>query len=417
MSSRRPILFGILVALGAFVLLAPRGALAHARSLSYSSLEWTAEGARIRVRVPLLELSRLAIRLPLADANEDEDEVGRYLASHLRLETPAGVCAPRTAPARLRADEGWVAYGWEVHCADASAARSLETGILLAEAPSHLHFVRVSLPAAAGPARVLERVLSEAEPRWDIPNPGATTETRSAPGASFSSYVALGIEHILTGWDHLAFVLALILLARSLGEVARLVTGFTLAHSLTLALAVLGLVHTDSRAVEAAIGFSVALLAAENAWLLAGQGPWIPVAFGAGLFGLVAMSLSGVGSLSPLVCLGLALFSLCHFGLLSRSRDPALQRVALAFAFGLIHGFGFAGVLAELELPTARLAPALLGFNVGVEIGQLGVVALAWPLLLIAKRDQPLGRSIAELGSAGICGLGLFWFVTRAFGA
>jgi hypothetical protein len=88
--------------------------------------------------------------------------------------------------------------------------------------------------------------------------------------------------------------------------------------------------------------------------------------------------------------------------------------VAVAFAFGLIHGFGFAGVLNELALPPGRLALALGGFNVGVELGQLAVIALAWPLVRAAVRAG-FGRAVAEIGSSALCGLGVFWLVVRAF--
>ncbi len=124
----------------------------------------------------------------------------------------------------------------------------------------------------------------------------------------------------------------------------------------------------------------------------------------------------GVGVLSTLTCLGVALFTLCHFELLARSSRPARLRVAIAFAFGLVHGFGFAGVLDELALPRERLLPALFGFNVGVELGQLAIVALAWPLLRALARAR-VGPLASELASAAVCGLGAFWFVTRAFGA
>ena len=88
----------------------------------------------------------------------------------------------------------------------------------------------------------------------------------------------------------------------------------------------------------------------------------------------------------------------------------------MAFAFGLVHGFGFAGILAELTLPTDRLAPALFGFNVGVELGQLAVVLLVWPALrALATRAADGYRVVAEVASAAICGLGLYWFVLRAF--
>jgi hypothetical protein len=115
--------------------------------------------------------------------------------------------------------------------------------------------------------------------------------------------------------------------------------------------------------------------------------------------------------------LGLALFSLCHFGLLATSPRPARLRAAVAFAFGLVHGFGFAGILVELELPTSRLVPALFGFNIGVELGQLAVVLLVWPLLRAVARwgSANAERWLAEVGSAAICGLGLYWFLVRAF--
>jgi hypothetical protein len=104
--------------------------------------------------------------------------------------------------------------------------------------------------------------------------------------------------------------------------------------------------------------------------------------------------------------------------MLERVERPARLRAAVAFAFGLVHGFGFAGVLAELELPRERLAAALFGFNVGVELGQLAVVVAVWPLLRLLARPadgRPL-RALAEIASAAICGLGLFWFLTRTLG-
>jgi hypothetical protein len=124
------------------------------------------------------------------------------------------------------------------------------------------------------------------------------------------------------------------------------------------------------------------------------------------------------GAVPRLGLLGVSLFTLCHFGLLRTSPRPARLRAAVAFAFGLVHGFGFAGVLAELELPTARLASALFGFNLGVELGQLGVVALVWPLLRQLERRAGArpARRLAEVASAAICGLGLYWFVVRSFG-
>lgn len=384
-----------LLALG--LTIGPEWAFAHGRSLSYSNWHFTqpaGETVSVSVRLPLLELSRLPIALPLEAMSRGQsgpDDVGRYLARHLTLESPSGPCEITESPRARPTDEGWALYRWKLSC-PASPETTIRSRILLDVAPSHLHFARVTLGAAerSGRGRIVERVLSEADQQWTLRTADAADprvgDASDQQGSSFADYLLLGISHILSGWDHLAFVLALVLLAARLGEVARLITGFTLAHSLTLALAVLGWVHPQSGPVEAVIGFSVALIAAENGWMLAGRRAVVPAIALAGLLALAAMAFAGVGQLTPLTLIGLAVFCFCHFGLLRRSASPNLHRSALAFAFGLVHGFGFAGVLADMTLPTSRLAPALLGFNIGVEIGQLGVVAMIWPLLVLLRR-------------------------------
>ena len=402
--------------------LGPTAAHAHGKSVSYSSWHMTPEGAQVSVRIPLLDLSRLGIPLPLpgqGDTRAAQQAVGRYLGQRLDLTTAEGPCVPIADPSPRPAQEGWVRFRWSLRC-EPGEERALESRILLDAAPSHLHFARVTLGEGsdASPTRIVERVLTEAQPSWTLNLNEASLKggRTDAPADSFGRYLELGVEHILSGWDHLAFVFALILLARSLGEVARLVTGFTVAHSITLGLAVLGWVRVSSAPVEALIGFSVALIALENGWTLAGRDRWVPRLT---VFGLLAMAaLAGLGfvSLPGISLLGLALFAAAHFEMLRRAPSANLHRVALAFAFGLIHGFGFAGVLAEMQLPTDRLATALLGFNLGVEGGQLAGGALIWPALVLRRR--PAGgrpsRLFAEVASAAICAVGVYWFLARA---
>ncbi len=380
-------------------------ALGHTRSISYSSWKLSEDGAVVRFRISLLELTRLPM-LAIADGRSEE-RLGRYLSSHLVLLAEGETCPPEGPVVPRSAPEGWALYSWRVTCP--AAPDAIRSGVLLDAAPSHLHFARLQSPDRG----IRERVLSGAEPTWELVEGAPRTG-----GTSLAGYLALGVEHILTGWDHLAFVLALLLLATTLREVATLVTGFTIAHSVTLALAVLGVVRPAAAPVEALIGFSIALVAAENAWILAGRDRWLPVLVAGALVALAVLAALGVGAISALTLLGLALFCWFHFGLLERVDRPAGLRAGVAFAFGLVHGFGFAGVLAELELPTARLAPALFGFNLGVEAGQLAVVAAVWPLLRLLERARQgrWHRAFAELGSAAICGLGLFWFVSRTYG-
>jgi hypothetical protein len=385
---------------------------AHTRSVSYSRWQIDDAGADVRVRVPLLELSRLGLD-PVLDVGTG-GRAASYLARMLTLAVGGEVCPVAEPPVAQPSAEGWAHFRWRVDCATSGAA-TIESRVLLAGAPSHMHFARVQQPGRPP----LERVLIEGESSWALAGaePGDGGGGRGA-GTSLGGYVALGVEHILSGWDHLAFVLALLLLAGSLGEVAALVTSFTVAHSVTLGLAVLGFVRTEPAAVEALIGYSIALVAAENAWLLAGRGRGVPLVAVSGLLLLAGLAAAGVGAVSVASLLGLALFTGCHFALLGRVDRPARMRAAVAFAFGLVHGFGFAGVLAEMQLPTDRVVPALFGFNLGVELGQLAIVCVVWPILWQLSRSSPLRwhRGVAEAGSAAILALGLYWFVVRLLG-
>lgn len=373
---------------------------AHRRGESYS--DWVLEaaggqaGATVRAQASQLELTRLQLDPAQADYLE---RAGAVLRSDLQLWSDAGRCRPGPAAAKLGAD-GWVSAQWTVRCPGATGL-AIRSRLFQAVAPSHLHFTRARLADGA----VLERVLTHAEPAFVIGEPPDVA-------ASLARYVQLGVGHILSGWDHVAFVLALVLLATRLAEVALLATGFTLAHSLTLAAAVLGWADVREDAVEAVIGFSIALVAAENLWLRAGRDRatgWLAAAV------LAALAALGATQLSPVLLAGLALFTACYFALLRRAQRPLRLRIAVAFVFGLVHGFGFADALTPLQLPPDRIAAGLLGFNVGVELGQLLVIAVAWPLLQALGRRPAARQWTGDVASAAICALGTFWFVTRAF--
>ncbi len=387
---------------------------AHTRSMSHSLWDMDENGAEVRLRVSRLELTRLA-RDPVS-SHDDDAAVADLVVKALRLYSNDGPCVAVDSPRRRRAAQGYVAYSWRYECS--GEPRSIETGFLLDVAPSHLHFARVRKPGKAA----VEKVLTDADPVWLLDSDGGAGGR--AP-MSIGEYVLLGIEHILTGWDHLAFVFALVLLAFTLRDIATLVTSFTLAHSITLALAVLGFVEPKSHVVEALIGFSIALVGIENAFLSSrhsrsaarrqSEGWRSPFVVPLTAFAVIS-SLCLFGTALPVqAILGLALFTACHLALLTRSNEPARLRAAVAFAFGLIHGFGFAGIMMELELENTRLVPALFGFNAGVELGQLAIVALIWPLLVLARRWQGLSAWVGDVGSAAVTGIGLYWFVTRAF--
>ena len=393
----------------AATLLVGSAADAHTRSTSYSSWEISGREARVKFRITQLELTRLPWGIVAAPALQPE--LAAYLADALRLTVDGETC-PVAGPVRaLTSPPDRALLEWRIVC-PREGALSIESELMLAVAPSHLHFARLRSEGHG----ITERVLSNTERRWQLTLAGDAAD-ESPLGSSVAAYVVVGVEHIATGADHLVFLLGLLLLATRVREVVTIVTGFTIAHSLTLALAALGRLQPEAAAVEALIGLSIALVAAENGWLLGGRGSVIPRAVVAILLGTAALAWAGVGAVPALTLFGLALFSACYFALLDATDRPARLRAAIAFCFGLVHGFGFAGVLTEVELPQGRLLPALLGFNVGVELGQLAIVAVAWPLLRgLARIANGVPHRLAvEVGTAGVCALGVFWWIERAY--
>lgn len=192
------------------------------------------------------------------------------------------------------------------------------------------------------------------------------------PFAVAGTYLMHGIDHILLGYDHLLFVFALILIVPNLRMLVTTITAFTVAHSITLALATLGVVHVPGPPVEATIALSILLLACE-----------------------IARSRAGQPSLT--------------------ARWPWL----VAFSFGLLHGFGFAGALSEIGLPRGDIPLALFTFNVGVEIGQLIFIAAVLGLLALARRvplPDSVSRRAQPVATYAIGTLAAFWFVERVAG-
>jgi hydrogenase/urease accessory protein HupE len=188
--------------------------------------------------------------------------------------------------------------------------------------------------------------------------------TRQGVFAVVRKFIPAGIHHILIGPDHLLFLVGLLLLGGSIRRLAMVVTSFTIAHSITLSLAALNILTPPARLIEPAIALSIVYVGADN--LLAQGG-----------------------------------------------RDV---RAWIAFAFGFIHGFGFANVLREMELPARALGWSLFSFNFGVEIGQLlVVVTVASIFSALRSRSEWAGRQLVYAGSIVVIIAGAFWFVQRVF--
>jgi hypothetical protein len=270
--------------------------------------------------------------------------------------TPAGPCRrDPAASAEVDGSDGVVVTGtWT--CPGPVDALRVRVGFLEVFPVGHVHLAKISFPDGEVSQRVVE-----------ADAPGYQVDRRVGFWTAAGRFLRLGIEHIFTGYDHIAFLIGLLLLGGTFKELVQIVTAFTAAHSITLALATLAVVNPTPRVVEPLIAASIVYVAAENLWALR-----------------------------------------------RGTRASALRhRWMLTFAFGLVHGFGFASVLRELHLPRSSIAAALVTFNIGVEIGQVCIVALAVPLFSLLRRTRWFEPSGVRLASLAVGCLGLTWFVQR----
>jgi hypothetical protein len=310
------------------------------------------------------------------------------------------------APRPLAAARGDVRVELAFHCARALAESpaTVVAGAFFEVSPSHVHYARLA-HAGGQPQEVLVTARSH-----EFVVGGIASASPSDTGAFFR----LGLEHVLSGIDHLAFIVALALLAGGFGRAAWAATGFTLGHSLTLGLVAGGWLRPDVASVEALIGFTVAFAAGEA--FAARDGPGSRVGW-ATLVLVAAIPLiarfAGASALPWAVVIGIAVFALCAGGLggaTSRRLAPVL-----ATAFGLAHGAGFAGALLALDIPRERLLMALLGFNLGVEAAQLAVLGVIAAVAVAGSLIPPGARS-RSVGyvSVALFALGVYWFIGRS---
>jgi hydrogenase/urease accessory protein HupE len=269
--------------------------------------------------------------------------------------------APLSAEVELREEDGvgfLLSYPRPRH-----GALRFEAAFLQRLPPDH----RTALTLKDADDKVLRtEVLTAAASSLETAETGSPASAAEAGrSASFWSFLKLGVEHILTGYDHLLFLCGLLVACRRFSTAAKIVTCFTLAHSLTLALAALDVVSLPGRVVEPLIAASIVFVGVEN---------------------------------------------------LVRRGEPG-WRWALTFALGLVHGFGFAGALkaAGLGSSGAALLVPLFSFNLGVELGQAGVAVVLLPLLWKLRELPAFERYGRNVISAAVALAGAWWFVTRLF--
>lgn len=352
----------LLAALAVSALLAPASADAHPVGLSRSDLQISGRVVVARLRGSAREFGLLAGGEPGEPVAAQRDRVMAASLGQMTLRQGAVSCPFTPGALAWEPPDGFFVEG-AFSCPEEVERLDVELGFLAALPRGHTHLARVVVGARA--------------PEQRVARAGASRFTITRPQPAWrraASFLSLGVEHILTGYDHLAFLLAVLLIAPTLRRVVQLVTSFTIAHSITLAAATLGAISVPPHIVEPLIAASVLAVALENLWLLrraASQD--------------------------------------------ARARALA-RRWILTFSFGLVHGLGFAGALGALRFSGAPLALALVSFNVGVELGQVAVAALLVPAIL-GLRGSRLGERVPRIGSAAVALLGALWVAARVAAA
>ena len=341
--------------LGALVVVAvllPSSAGAHQQGVSYSDVAVVDGRARYDLTLSNHDLQEI-------DADRDgaisEDEVlAQYAAlrrhfEHALLVQAGDTPCPLSLQDFLLDPSGTVTFRLRGACPDEAPLRVAFQLLAISGAPGY------DLAKIAFRGTLTEHVFTRDDTTVVI----ATAERVDA---TMRRFFFLGVEHIATGYDPILFLVALLLVGGGLRALVGVVTAFTVAHSITLALATLDFIALPSRLVESAIALSIAWVALENVLFDQGnRGRW-----------------------------------------------------RITFLFGLVHGFGFAAILRAMHLPSQSLAVSLLAFNLGVEAGQIVIVLLAYPVITAVQR-APQRRVIVATASGLIFTLALYWFVERAF--
>ncbi|MBS4200912.1 HupE/UreJ family protein [Bacillus sp. FJAT-49732] len=339
----------------------PLSANAHTNSYGYMNIYENPTEVKIDLTLDYEELANV-VNLPIniestsieqleASLTTKKDEVKGYISTGMRVYRDEMICEPQFISTKVRLiDKDPVAnFQLQYPCEGKSTRIAYELFV------DDINRSHINFATLIGNKETQEFTFTIAEREWAI---GERNWFRQA-----WNFMVLGIEHIITGYDHILFVLCLIIPATiTIGRMVEVITAFTLGHSITLGIATLGILTLPERIIEPAIALSIIFVAVSNLLKWETKNRWI-----------------------------------------------------ITFLFGLIHGFGFAGILQEMELSRSTIASSLLFFNVGVEVGQIAIIALVFPLLVLFRKYKRFPAFVSA-SSVSIITIGLFWFVQRAAG-
>jgi len=383
---------------------------AHQISQSFSN--WTVENGNIMAVFSVA--SRQVTLLPVLDgySNNLSEQLSSHLKKNIKVFINEKSCdLDPDIPIKVTDDNSLKSL-LKFNCSETKGIMRIENNSFFSASAGHIHFARIRIGSNDWQETIFTSTQREAN--FSL----SSGKNQRSSLQIFFDYIKLGFEHILSGYDHLAFLMALLLITVRIKKVLLIVTGFTVGHSITLALAALGLIQPSTIAIEALIGFTILLVASESLILDDKNQNSFTIGSVGFLSILFILSILFSGVISPLTWLGLIIFTYSYSMLVRTRNDAEYYNPGLTLVFGLIHGFGFASVLLDLGLPKDKTVTALLGFNLGVELGQILVVILAIVILYMLRKSSLIKYKdyLFNITAIILIALGTFWFVGRAFG-
>ncbi|MFB3170394.1 HupE/UreJ family protein [Neobacillus sp. 179-C4.2 HS] len=388
----KPRLLNYFAILAIISMLFPSSAHAHAYSASYTTIKMDQDKTEFIFSIDSLSIIELIEgidknknnELEKSEIKEEEHELEELVHHHLTLDLNNRQQEPSLEEMVLekKEDKNFLTYHLTFPAFAAGDTLSLNDGLYVNDQDTnYVNLISFEFAGTTGQAilqgkeRTWTILLAEAQeeqledgqtaqPEENQPQQEqseAAPQVETSNSSSWISFFKLGMLHILTGYDHLLFLLALLLRKQTFKQYAAIITSFTIAHSITISLAVLGIITLPSRFVESVIAFSIVYVALENIF-----------------------------------------------------RKEIRHRWGLTFLFGLIHGLGFANILREMNIPKSDLAVALVNFNIGIEVVQLALVLLILPLLTYMFKLKS-SKIIIKIGSTIVAALGAFWLIERLF--
>ena len=392
------------------VLLSINSAQSHYFSESFS--KWNISNQEIKVNFNLLELEATRILKindyqKLLSNNLSENEIFQiYLEKNLFVESENIRCDLKDDSKILTSKEGYLRVELNYKCPFSSNIKIVNNALFYL-IDSHIHIARVY----RGGNILLEKALFFNDQSIYIDEEVKEKNIFE----QFSNFINLGFDHIINGYDHLIFLFGLLLLINSLKLLLLVITGFTIGHSITLALTTLEIVIPNVNLIEAIIGFTIMFVALEY-FNKKQNSPYISIAFLISLSAvMLLMSMINVLHVPMFLLTGLLIISIGYFLIKNYYPTGDTLLISLTVAFGLIHGFGFGSFLMNTNFDTSQAIVSLLGFNLGVEIGQIIFVGL---ILLIYKFFSTLKLSKVITFSKDLffiitLSMGMFWYVQR----